>query len=876
MLTRIKTALDRLFNKSRAERELDEELRYHIQQQTDQNIRLGMTAEDARRTALQKFGGVEQAKEESRDVRGIRWLEDSWHDLRHGARALGKTPGFSLIAILTLVLGIGSTTAIFSVVDAVLLRPLPYPDPGQIVSLREVGGKGGQMAVAEPNFVDIRSQNRSFSAISVAAGSFPLVVTGPTAAMRARVSIVSHEFLDVMGVQPQLGRGFLPEEDKYGSPVAALVSNGYWQGTLGARSDLAQLHITVDGVTCNVIGVMPADFSYPAETDVWMSPNSEPANTSRTAHNLQVIARIKSDVTLAQAQADVSSIGKQLRQALGEQTDAVDFALVPLQSYLTRNVREGLWLLTGAVGMLLLVACANFSNLLLAQFTARQREFVLRAALGAARLRMSRQLIVENLLLTVPSAILGAILASIGVKLLLLLDNGKLPRVNTVSIDGRVLLFACSLAVIIAIVLGLLPLVQLKGLDLQGGLKEGGRGHSSGAATHRVRGALVVAQISLTLVLLTGAGLLAHSFLKLMRVDPGFNTESAVAMTLSLPSTISPAEDDRIRQFYVQLLERAQRLPGVIAAGGINVLPLADRGSNGRFLIDNDPNNRGYAEYRVASAGYFEAMKIPLLSGRIFGSEDTVNSPHSAVISQSLAERYWPHESAVGKRIQFGNMDTDKRLLNVVGVVGDVRDVTLDTSPLPTVYAFSLQRPQWWQVSRLSIVVRSNATPETLIPGLRAAVNALRSDVPLTFRTMDRVLSRSLDQRRFSLSMFGVFGFVALLIAAIGIYGVVAYGVTQRTQEIGIRMALGAQAGSVLRLVIRGGMILAGLGVAIGVIAALALTRLLSSLLFAVSPTDPVTFVVISLALIVVALIACWIPARRASRVDPLVALRQE
>lgn len=391
----------------------------------------------------------------------------------------------------------------------------------------------------------------------------------------------------------------------------------------------------------------------------------------------------------------------------------------------------------------------------------------------------------------------------------------------------------------------------------------------------RLRDALVAVQIGLTLVLLAGAGLLGRSFLKLMQIDPGFKTESAMAMTLSLPTTITPQEDERLRQFYVQLLGRVGHLPGVTAVGGINVLPLVVRGSSSTFLIEDDPTQRGQAEYRVASAGYFAAMNIPLLHGRMFGVEDTVNSPHVAVISQSLAQRYWPNEDPIGQRIQFGNMDTDKHLLNVVGVVGDVRDA-LDREAQPTVYAFSLQRPQWWQVARLAIVVRAQTDPQTLIPEMRESVQALRPNVPTSFTTLDKVFSSSLDSRRFSLVIFGVFAITALALAIAGIYGVMSYVVTQRTHEIGIRMALGAQAANVLALILKHGLRPVLLGVAIGVSGALALTRLLTSLLFGVTPGDTLTFVTVSLGLIVVALLACWIPARRATKVDPLVALRYE
>lgn len=796
-------------------------------------------------------------------------------DLRHGARMFLKKPGFTLIAVLTLALGIGACAMIFSVVDALLLRSLPFPEAERLVQLREVGAKSGAMFVAEPNFEDVRAQSRSFSALALAAGSFPLVVTGGSEPVRARVAIVSGQFFETLGVQPMIGRTFLPEEEKFGGPVAVLVSHGYWQKMLGARTDFSAMKLNVDGAGCNVVGVMPPSFNYPLEAEVWMTRNSEPPNTSRTAHNWPVIGRLRPGVTLEQARAEVSLLGKQLRQTFGEKTDAVDFALFPLQQFLTRNVREGLLLLLGAVGLLLLVACANVSNLLLAQFTARQREFTVRAALGASRLRLVRQLISENLLITLPAALLGVLLAGFGVEFLLLLDNQTLPQVNVVAVDKRVTFFAVGLATLIAVLLGLLPAFKFRKQNLPNGLKDG-RGQSADAAGGRLRGALVVTQIGLTLVLLTGAGLLGRSFIKLLRTDPGFKPENALAMTLSLPSTITPQEDERLRQFYSQLIERISQLPGVVATGGINALPLADRGANGRFLIDDNPALRGEANYRVAGGGYFPAMGMRLLQGRLFDKTDTVNSPHVAVISQSLAARYWPKGDAIGQRIQFGNMDTDKRLLHVVGIVSDVRDQGLETEAAPTVYAYSPQRPQWWQVSRLSIVVRSHADPQNLIPQMREAVAALRSDVPLRFRTLEKVFSSSLDQRRFSLVLYGVFAAVALVIAAIGIYGVVSYGVARRIQELGIRVALGAQSRDVLRLVIGQGMKLALIGVAAGMAGAFALTGFIKSMLYGVSTNDPLTFALIALLFVAIALLACWLPARRATKVDPMVALRCE
>jgi putative ABC transport system permease protein len=795
-----------------------------------------------------------------------------FQDLRFGARMLLKQRRFTVVAIITLALGIGATTAIFSVVDAVLLRPLPFPEADHLVYLREVNASGNTTGVAEPNFDDIEARSRSFAALGYVGGG-NLVVTGASEAVRTRVSYASRRIFEVLGAQPFAGRAFLPEETKYKGPAAALVSYGFWQRLLGGRADFSAVRLNVDGVSCAVVGVMPPGFNFPSETEVWVTSSIEPPNTSRAGHKLPpVIGRLRPGVSIEQARAEVSAIAKELRQTHGSSMDAMDFTLIPAQQHLTQNSRENLLLFAGAVAMMLLVACANVSNLLLAQYAARWSEFTVRAALGAQGRRLARQLVVENLLLTLPAAALGALLARAGVTLLLRFDQTNLPRLNVIAVDARVLLFACGLAVLIAVALGLLPALRLAKQDLPAGLKEAGRGQTSGG---RLRGALVAVQISLTLVLLTGAGLLGRGFLKLLQVDPGFKTGSAMAMTLALPSTITPKEDEELRQFYVRLLDRLGELPGVTAVGGVASLPLTGRGASGTFLIDNNPALKGQAGYAPASPGYFAAMGIPLLRGRLFDSGDTVNSPHVAVISQSLARRYWPNEDPIGKRIQFGNMDTDKRLLHVVGVVGDVRNA-LDTEAGPMIYAYSLQRPQWWQVSSLSIVVRASDHPQALIAAVRAAVEDLRPDVPLRFRTLDQVFSSSLDQRRFILALFGVFAAVALLIAAVGVYGVMAYTVTQRTQEIGIRMALGAQAADALRLALGQGMRPAVTGIALGLLAAFALTRLMKSMLFGIEATDPLTYAGVAMLLAMVAVVACYIPARRAARVDPMVALRCE
>lgn len=802
-------------------------------------------------------------------------MQSLFQDVRYGARMLLSQPSFTLIAVLTLALGIGATTAIFSVVDAVLLRALPYPQPERLVQLREINERGVRIRFAEPNYLDVQARNRSLEAVAQYAGG-AVVVTGGNAPARARAFWVSQDFFKVLGVRPQAGRAFLPEESKPGGPPVALVSHRFWQNSLGSRADFNEVKLNVDGVFFNVVGVMPPGFDYPGEGEIWVPREVEPAQTSRTAHNWLVVARLRPDSTLAQAQADISAIGKQLRQEHGKSTDAVDLAVVPLQEILTDNVRAGLWTMLAAVSLLLLVACANVANLLLARVTARARELAVRAALGATRWRIARQFVTENLLLALLAGVAGVLLAFWGVDLLRTLNPGNLPRAAEIAVNGRVLGFTLGLAALIALALGVVPLARFVPVDLQTALKDAGRNQASASGGNRLRSALVVSQIALTLVLLAGAGLLGRSFMKLLQTEPGFVTESAVAATVSLPTTVDKAQEQRLKQFHEQLLTRLNQLPGVLAAGGINALPLTGRGANGTFRKDDNPLTTGEGEYRLASSGYFTAMGIPLVRGRFFDERDSGAAPDAAIISQSLARKYWPDEDPIGRTIQFGNMDGDKDLLHIVGIVGDVRDRGLDTQPTGTVYAHSLQRPQWWQVSNQSYVVRAQGEPGALLPVLRAEITALNPEALVNVSTLEQVFDASLNAQRFSLVIFGVFAAVALVLAAAGIYGVMSYAVTQRTQEIGVRLALGAQTGDVIGLVIRQGMRLALLGVALGLVGSWALLRVIKDMVFGISTADPLTFMVIAALLTVVALLACWLPARRASKVDPLVALRYE
>jgi hypothetical protein len=725
-------------------------------------------------------------------------MQTLWQDLRYGARMLLKQPGFTLIAVLTLALGIGAATAIFSFVDAVILRPLPYPQPDRLVQVREVNDRGRQVRFAEPNYGDVRDRVRSFESIAQYT-YYVTTVNGANEPARAQLAVVSGGFFKTLGVQPQAGRGFLPEESSPGGNAVAVISHGFWQRLLSGKADFSGATLKIDNRNYTVVGVMPPMFDFPNRSEVWIASELFPLYTSRTAHNWNVIARLGDGVTLAQARAEASTFARQLKQQFGKETDAADFALIPQHEFLVRDVKSGLWLIGGAVALLLLIACANVANLLLAQITARQQELSIRQALGASRFRLTRQFVTECVLLTLIGAGLGVVLSFWGVDLLTGLIGDGLPRAETIRVNLRVLGFALGLALLAGLALGLVPAFRSGGKNLQAYLK--GTRETSGAATQAWQGAFAVLQVALTMILLVGAGLLMRSFYKLLQNDLGFRTESAVVMTLSLPdykadpergktlmqlytrigkgekvadSELTRFEEDanekRMALFYRQLFERLQALPGVTAAGGVTDLPLAGDGPDGTFVIDNDPAKKGHADYRRTSPGYFAALGIPLLRGRLFETTDQPGAEHVAVVSQSLARKYWANEDPIGKRIQFGNMDGDLRLLRVVGIVGDVRE-QLDQEAQPTVYANSIQRPQ---PTAFAVVVRGNAQPNTLMAALRQTLQTLNPEIPATYRTLSQVFSDSLNTRQFNLVLFGIFAVVALLLAVMGIYSVLA------------------------------------------------------------------------------------------------------
>ena len=627
-------------------------------------------------------------------------------DLLYAWRSLLRRPGFSLLAIITLAFGMGSATAIFSVVDAVLLRPAPYPHPERLVEIRELDEHGRGMPVCEPNYNDLATGNRSFEAIA-RYSVWTQPVAGGRDAVRANTALASKDFFRVLNVGPMMGRFFSGSKQE----DVAVVSYGFWKRQLGAPANLEGVSLRFANRSFTVVGVMPAELEFPAGTDLWYPAETLPPNNSRSGHNWKVIGRVKAGVTLEETRAEIAAIGRRLKQEYGNEIDAASFAALPLRERSVQDVRSVLYVLCGAVGVLLIIAGSNVGNLLLARATKRRKEIAVRAALGASNIRLARQFIIEALSLTIVGAALGALVSVWGVDLIVGLYHGNLPQVGHIAINTTALFFSLGIAIVLGIVLGLVPAVHASRNQLQNDLQDTGRGGTASLASQRIRSGLIIGQVALTVLLLVDAGLLGRSFQQLVTVNPGFTSQSVVAMTVSMSDPEDMAAKRKLAQFYQQLLVRLQAIPGVIKAGAIDALPMSGEGSNGRFLIEQGgvtvgsmdefskkmnalqgTDRVGDAQHRVASADYFTIMNIPLLRGRVFEERDGPDNPHVAVISDSLARRYFPDADPLGKQIQFGNMDGDLHLLNVVGVVGDVRDKTLDAKPQPTVYVNYIQR----------------------------------------------------------------------------------------------------------------------------------------------------------------------------------------
>jgi putative ABC transport system permease protein len=802
----------------------------------------------------------------------LKMLADLLTDARYAVRQLIKTPGFTVVAVLTLAFGIGATTAIFSVVNTVMLRPLPYPDAERIVRVFERVPQYGRFSVAPANFLDWRQQNTVFERIAAyTPGTATFVGTdGPE---RIPMAAISWDTFALLGVTPAHGRSFREDEDLPEQNAVIVISDGMWQRRFGGDPGVLGRTVTLSGVPVTVIGVMPPGFYFPnRDAEFWRPIAFNPASATRGGHFLAVIARLAPGITIAQADAEMKTIAERLALQYPANSANESAETLALQELIVGPIRPMLFTLLGAVAVVVLIACANVANLLLVRASVREKEIAIRSALGAGRRRIVMQMLAESLVLALIGGSLGVLLAYLAIGPIQSLGVDSIPRVAELALDRTVLLFTLAVSLATGVIFGLVPAWQAARGGLGAVLKEGGRS-STGSGGRWTRSALLVAEVALSIVLLVGASLLIRSFGKLTSVDPGFAADRVLTFSVALPSTTYPEDHNRV-SFYDRLLERLQTLPGVEEAGMVQQLPMRG-GYVLSFAVQGRPpaapGDELSANHRVVSPGYFSAMGIPLLRGRTLSDRDAEQSPMVAVVDQAFVERHFPNEDPIGRGIDIGN-GTDG-FYEIVGVVGDVHHGGLDATAAPTMYVPFRQDV----FSSMWIVVRTAAEPSTMIGTARQAVRELDGALPaFSIMPLSDVVSASVAERRFAMLLLGVFAFVALFLAAVGLYGVVAYGVNQRTQEIGLRMAIGAEPAQVMRMVVGGGMKLATIGVAIGIAGALALASLIASMLYGVTPFDPTSYIVTAGVLLAVAALACWIPARRAMRVDPLVALRQE
>jgi predicted permease len=797
-------------------------------------------------------------------------------DLRHGARLFRQRPGFTAVVVLTLALGIGANAILFSLVNSVLLNPLPYADPGRLVFVAQHREGETYNGASYDDYKDFRDRARSFAQLAAVSPQWTFTLTNVSEPQRLRGLYASANLFPALGVSPARGRAYTPEEDRAGAGRVVVISHELWQRQFGGDASVLGKSLALDGEPHTIVGVMPAGFRFFAESDLWVPLAQNPVvNRGRGVRLLSIFGRLGDGVAREQAEAEIVSVAAQLEGEYAATNKGFSARVVPLHEHVTGGARPALLVLLGAVGLVLLIACANVANLTLARAASRRREFAVRAALGAGRLALTRQVLTESLLLGAAGGATGLLLAVWGVDLLLAVGPENIPRRAEIGIDSRVVLFTLAVSLLTGALFGLAPALRASRAQLGEALKSGARA-GDGPRAARLRSSLVVAEVALSIMLVAGAGLLVRSFVRLLEVDPGFRPDNLVSLAVILPQSSYPQPEQRA-QFYRRLEERLKALPGVESVGAVTRLPLGPAGNiTSTLAVEGRPAAEGArpeVDFRRASPDYFRTMGVPLVAGRFFAEEDADESRPTAIVNEAFARKYWPGESALGKRVRLGPNSDAAPWITVVGVVGNVRHTGLDSEPRPEVYRHLLTSPPTGPV----VVVRTTADPSALVPTLGAAVRELDRGIPAaTAQTMREIIARSVAERRFLMLLLAAFAGAALVLASVGIYGVVSNTVAQRTHEIGVRMALGATRRDVLRLVIRQGMTPAVLGLALGLAGALALTRVMRGLLFGVGARDPATLAASALLLAAVALAACYLPARRATKVDPMVALRYE
>jgi predicted permease len=860
-----------LFRRDKMGEELDEELQFHLEARRRDNLNAGMNEEAARHDATRRFGNAALAKERAHEVNIVMSIETIGRDLRYALRSLRKSPGFTVVAILTLALGFGANIAVFTVVNGVLFRPLPFPDPGRLFLISDQS-KEGMLGLFDRDYLEYRRHVQAFEQIATF-NEDSVTLTGAGEAARLPTADVTSSFFSMLEVNPAMGRAFLPEEERYGSNRVVLLSDKIWRSRFGADPKILGKAITLDGIAYSVIGVMPVDFAFPHEAALWLplEVGGDPGNFYTRA----VVGRLRPQASQQQAQAELEAIAKHLPPLPVARRESMVAEVLPMKDLVVGKIRKSLLIFMGAVAFVLLIACANVANLLLMRGSSRQREIAVRNALGASRGRVIRQLLTESTLLSLGGAAAGILLAMLGVPALLALAPAAgVPRIEEIHIDGWVLTFALLLGAFTGILFGLAPALQATGNRVRAFLALSGPTLTARRA--RLRSILVVSEIALALVLLTGAGLMLKSFMRMRAVDPGFRIENILTMTVDLPDASYPTAT-AIQAFHADILAKLSNLPGVAAAGAVNFMPLQPVLIRGDFNLDG--GRKLPRDYNVAkpdvSPDYFRVMGIRFLKGRGFTDQDNSSAPGVVIISQSVARTLWPGQDPIGQRITMEDEPKPKDWLTIIGIVDDVRQ-RLTGRPLAATYQPYQQVTRPFFLSHMSFVVRTVTNPQSVAAEMRAVLRDVDKNQPVSIAALTDLADASTAETWFQARLISTFSILALFLAAIGIYGVLAYAVTERTREIGIRMALGAKKSDVTFMLLKRTLLLVMAGVALGGTGALVLTRVLAKFLFEVKPTDPATFLCVAAILALTGMIAGLLPAQRATRVDPVVALRWE